>query len=299
MTPINTRIAPSPTGYFHLGTARTAYFNYLVAKATGGQFILRIDDTDVDRNNSAYYDCIFDTFNWLDLKYDQLHYQSKRLDFYHSIADKLIAAGHASRLDDGAVKLKYPDQMPNMWTDSIAGTMTISQNARNIADGQIIMKSDGTPTYNFASILDDVDLGVTQIIRGVDHIINTPRQIAVLVALDGILPVSNFIFTHIGLIHHRVGDKIVKMSKRDGAMGVIDYKNQNYAPDALLNYIMRMGWGHPDHLFDKKHKIIDRSQAIDFILQGQFRSAPSTHDIKKLDNLNNIWQKKLSRELLA
>lgn len=293
MTSYNTRIAPSPTGYFHLGTARTAYFNYLVARATGGKFILRIDDTDTDRNNDAYYKCIFDTFDWLDLKFDELHYQSKRLNFYHDIANKLIDKGRATKLDDGAVTLDTSDVLstPKSWTDGIMGNVKVSDDDRKNMQNLVLIKSNGMPTYNFASILDDVDLKINWIIRGVDHIKNTPKQIAILMALQGILDTDQINFTHVGLIHHIVDGKSVKMSKRDGALGVLDYRDNGYSNDAFLNHIMKLGWGHSDSLFDKKYKTISRAQAIDLILQGKFRSVAATHDSKKLDSISREWYK--------
>lgn len=292
----NTRIAPSPTGYFHLGTARTAYFNYLVAKASGGKFILRIDDTDINRNNAAYYDCIFDTFNWLDLKFDELHYQSKRLNFYNDIVDKMISLKRATRLDDGAVILNTDDisSFPKTWNDGLIGQVKVSDDdIKNLKD-LVLIKSNGMPTYNFASILDDVDLKINLIIRGVDHIKNTPKQLAILIALQGILDTTDITFTHVGLIHHNVNGKSVKMSKRDGALGVLDYRDNGYSNDAFLNHIMKLGWGHPDPLFDKKYKTISRTDAIDLILQGRFRNVSSTHDMKKLDSLNLIWKNKFA-----
>ena len=284
----NTRIAPSPTGYFHLGTARTAYFNYLVAKATGGKFVLRIDDTDLNRNDDAFYKTIFDTFDWLGLKYDQLVYQSKRLDFYASVADKLVQAGRAKK-SDGAIVLVTP-VMKNVWYDTIGGDMKITDDDMKRVDGLVLMKSDGMPTYNFASILDDVDMGITWVIRGVDHIKNTPKQLAILASLDGIMDVSDLKFTHVGLIHHNVDGKSVKMSKRDGAKSVTDYK-ADYDADVFLNHILKLGWGHPDPLFDKKFKIVSKSDAINLVLDGKFRNVSSTHDVKKLDSLKREWHK--------
>jgi glutamyl-tRNA synthetase len=290
MISYNTRIAPSPTGYFHLGTARTAYFNYLVARATGGQFILRIDDTDTSRNNEAYYNCILDTFNWLDLKFDQLHYQSKRLDFYYDVIGKLINLDRATTLADGAVVLKTLN-LPTHWTDSIAGDLKINADDIKNATNLVLLKSDGMPTYNFASIVDDIDLNVNWIIRGIDHLKNTPKQIAVIAALDGILPIHDIKFTHVGLIHHLKDGKMVKMSKRDGALGVLDYRDNGYSNDAFLNHILKLGWSISDPLFDQKFKTVSKAQATDLILQGKFRSVSATHDIKKLDNLNKLWNK--------
>lgn len=291
MTTYNTRIAPSPTGYFHLGTARTAYFNYLIAKATGGRFILRIDDTDTDRNKDDYYKCIFDTFNWLNLKYDHLDYQSKRLDFYNTVAKKLVDKGRAIVLDNGAIALNYTTNLPTTWTDSIAGVMKITDDDLKNISNLILMKSDGMPTYNFASILDDIDMNVNWIIRGVDHIKNTPKQIAIINAVSDILRTFDIKFTHVGLIHHNVDGKSKKMSKRDGAMGVLDYKDSGYISDALLNHILKLGWGHSDPLFDKKYKIITRQDAVDLINFGKFRSIAASHDIKKLDSINKEWLK--------
>lgn len=287
---MNTRIAPSPTGYFHMGTARTAYFNFLVAKATGGSFLLRIDDTDTSRNDDAYYKCIFDTFDWLDLKYDNLLYQSKRLDFYHSVASQMVDKNRATKHDDGSISMIAPT-MPSFWQDSIIGSVKVTDDDLKNLNFTII-KSNGMPTYNFASIIDDVDTHIDWIIRGVDHIKNTVKQIAVLINCDGILNVPNFKFTHVGLIHHDVGGKLVKMSKRDGALGVLDYRDKGYDNNAFLNHIFKLGWGHSDPLFDKKYKTISKADAIGLVLQGKFRNVASTHDVKKLDSLQRLWMVK-------
>ena len=287
MTPFNTRIAPSPSGYFHLGTARTAYHNWLVARATGGKFILRIDDTDVNRNDDNCVQAIYDTMDWLGLDYDHTFRQSDRMHRYNMVASKLVDDGKAVVLDNGAIALKAQD-MPDSWNDTIAGDIKIGDDDLKLIDGLILIKGDGTPTYNFCSIVDDMASDVNWIIRGVDHIKNTPKQLAVMSAVMGPnLPVIKF--THLGLIHHKVDGKDKKMSKRDGAMGVMDYKAAGYSPDAFLNYILKLGWSMSDPNFDKNYKTISKQQAIDLVMQGHFRAAKSSFDQTKLDSLNNKY----------
>lgn len=282
---MNTRVAPSPTGYFHLGTARTAYFNYLAARATGGKFILRIDDTDQSRNKPEYVDNILSVFDWLGLEYDALHYQSKRFDLYKEYANRLLEEGIAWT-EDGAILANLSNYVPKLWSDSLSGDVTTSEDDIRLTTRFVCIKADGTPSYNFSSILDDYNLDITNVIRGIDHFKNTPRQLAVLNALD--LDSIYHEFTHIGLIFQNGK----KMSKRDGALSVTDYRDKGYSPQALLNHVLKLGWGHPDPLFDKKYKTISKEEAISLFAEGTMRNVKSSHDQAKLDSLNKAWNKK-------
>lgn len=285
---MNTRVAPSPTGYFHLGTARTAYFNYLTARSTGGKFILRIDDTDLSRNKQEYVDNILSVFNWLGLEYDELHYQSKRNNIYNHYATRLLEEKIAHKTETGSIVADFSDYVPRMWTDSLIGTVSPDKNDIDICKQVTCIKADGMPTYNFCSIIDDMDLGIDCVIRGTDHLKNTARQLAVLKACD--MDDQYIEFVHVGLIFQSGK----KMSKRDGALSVTDYRDRGYSPQALLNHVLKLGWGHPDPLFDKKHKTISKEEAISLFSEGNMRASKASHDQAKLDSLNKLWTRRLA-----
>lgn len=284
-----TRIAPSPTGCFHLGTARTALFNYLAARASGGKFILRIDDTDVERNKQEYTDIILESLDWLGLEYDEIHYQSKRTEIYLEAARRLCDAGKAfSGSTSAAILLKPPCSLPKSFLDTVAGEILITETNRKqieggaigdkTSNGTVLIRENGMATYQFASVVDDYYLGVNYIIRGVDHITNTPKQIAI---WNSFYPSSYKLseidlpqFAHIGLINK---DK-KKLSKRDNAASLLWYRDNGYSPDAILNFILRMGWGSK---LDT-NKALTKQQAIDMFLNGRMRAAPSNFDESKL-----------------
>lgn len=287
---MNTRICPSPTGYFHVGTARTAYHCYLVAKATGGKFILRIDDTDESRNRPEYVDYIFDVFKWLDLKYDELYYQSKRTDEYEKAAQYLIDNKYAIINPDHSVSLNFSD-FPLTWTDTLVGEQKIARS------DIYIKRSNGGFLYNFCSIVDDLSLGVDWIIRGNDHLTNTSVQVSIAKALDGLYPLGGIKFTHLGLIHHNVLDesgklKNIKMSKRTGGKSVLEFKDAGYNRDAFLHYIFKLGWSSKDPEFDSKHKTLSVDECTKIILGGNFQSSKSTFDVDKLNSLNRKYKAK-------
>jgi glutamyl-tRNA synthetase len=278
----NTRIAPSPTGYFHIGTARTAYHNWLVAKATGGKFILRIDDTDLGRSNDDYVKVIYDCMDWLGLDYDTTFRQSQRFDVYRNYANDLLDRKLAYQADNGAI-LFQPSFIPDSWVDSIAGKIDIKQDDIDLIKGMVLIKSDGTPTYNFCSIVDDVDYGVNRIIRGVDHIKNTVKQLSIAFTKKNV----DISFTHVGLIHNMNGKKI---SKRDGALSVMDYRDQGIHPDALLNLMLRMGWSPRNPNFDSKYKKVDKDLAVKILDDGKFQNSPSKLDMSKLNFYNKLYK---------
>lgn len=276
---MKTRIAPSPTGYMHIGTARTAYFNYLAAKSAGGTFILRIDDTDVSRSEEKYTQGIFDSMKTLGLEYDELYYQSKRTDVYKEYLQKIINAGRAE-FKDGAWFLKTLD-FRDMWLDEIKGPIQISDADKEFIKEMVLFKSDGSPTYHFASVVDDIDMGITCVIRGVDHIPNTAKQIAIYEALSAPLPE----YHHVGLI---LGPDGKKLSKRHGAASVVDYAE--YHPEALLNLMLRMGWG--PSVDDKSAALINTEKAIELFWKGgKLRAAPSKLDITKLQWYHKKYNK--------
>lgn len=266
-----TRIAPSPTGDFHLGTARTAYFNWLAARASGGRFLLRIDDTDLARNNVDSVGVIYDCMAWLGLDHDALFRQSDRLDRYRAVADDLLAAGKAVTADNGAVLMK--DGRAVDWTDRIGGIQAAGPKHQDLAANQVLIKADGMPVYHFASVVDDIDMGVNLVIRGIDHHTNTFRHTAIYAALGADLPQ----FAHLGLI--MLDGK--KISKRDAAASLLGYRDAGIDPDGMLNFLLRMGWGPARD--DKSVALIDRAMALDLFLdKGKMRSSPANYDAAKL-----------------
>lgn len=274
-----TRVAPSPTGDFHLGTARTAYFNWLAARATGGRFLLRIDDTDTARNDPASVGVIHDSMNWLGLDYDDTFTQSSRLDRYRDVANDLVARGLADVAWNGGILLKDAKATP--WHDLISGDMIPSDDAKDLAANQVIIKSDGMPVYHFASVVDDIDMGVNLVIRGMDHHTNTNRHTAIYHALGAPLPK----FAHVGLI---TLDK-KKMSKRDSAASLLGYRDAGISPDAILNFVLRMGWG--PSVDDKTTALLPRDRTLDLFLDGgRMRSAPSAFDAQRLASLDRKYK---------
>lgn len=283
-----TRIAPSPTGDFHLGTARTAYFNWLAARASGGEFILRIDDTDPERSSEEYVKPIFEAMEWLGLDYDNVYRQSESLDYYRDKAEWLIEQGFAHRIDGGAIALNIEDDgcLPICWHDQIGGCIPISEDDRGIIKRTVIIRSDGVATYNFATVCDDCEMGVNLIIRGVDHISNTCRQ----VSMCGLLGCPHLPeYCHVGLIH-KDGKKL---SKRDGAASVLWYRDQGYHPEALLNFLLRMGWGPT--VDDKSVAVIPRERALELFLEGgKMRSQSANFDQAKLDSFDRKYKARVT-----
>ncbi|CAO3445506.1 Glutamyl-tRNA synthetase (EC 6.1.1.17) [Azospirillum argentinense] len=304
-----TRFAPSPTGFLHIGGARTALFNWLYARRNGGTYLLRIEDTDRQRSTDAAVDAILDGLSWLGLDWDgEAVSQFARKDRHAEVAQQMLAAGRAyycyaspEELEemraaqkaagqpvryDGrwrdrdpseapagvkpVIRLKAPQQGETVLKDRVQGEVTV-QNAQ--LDDLILLRADGTPTYLLAVVVDDHDMGVTHVIRGDDHLTNTFRQIQIFNAMGWDLPE----FGHIPLIH---GPDGAKLSKRHGALGVDAYRDMGYLPEAIRNYLLRLGWGHGDD------EIISTEQAVEwFNLEGIGRS-PSRFDFAKLENLN-------------
>lgn len=273
-----TRIAPSPTGDMHIGTARTAWFNWLAARASGGKFILRIDDTDKDRNKSESVDVILSVMDWLGLDHDEIHFQSDRFDRYRDVADLLKSTHLAKIADNGAVLLDLPaDNMTGMsWNDTISGPQKFTDNIIKDHDRDIVLiRGDGMPTYHFATVVDDMDMGVNWVIRGIDHFTNTFRQSMIGHALSANAPD----YTHLGLI---MKDK-KKMSKRDDSASMMAYRAAGYDPDGMLDYMTRLGWGESTGV---DRKVITRDDALDIFLNGKMKSKPANFDLRKLDSLD-------------
>lgn len=318
-----TRFAPSPTGYLHIGGARTALFNWLFARHHGGKFLLRIEDTDRARSTDAAVDAVFDGLEWLGLGGDEpAVFQFERTPRHAEVANQLLAAGHAykcyatpeelaelreqqraakqplrydgrwrdrdpSEAPEGApfvIRIKAPREGETVIDDAVQGRVVV-QNAE--LDDMILLRSDGTPTYMLAVVVDDHDMGVTHVIRGDDHLNNAFRQLTIIRAMGWEEP----IYGHIPLIH---GSDGAKLSKRHGALGVDAYRDEmGMLPEAVLNYLLRLGWGHGDE------EIIPIQRAIAlFDIDGVGRS-PSRFDIKKLENLNGHYLREADDDRLA
>ena len=228
---VKVRFAPSPTGYLHIGGARTALFNWMYARAQGGSFVLRIEDTDLERSKPEYEAEILDSMKWLGLTWDECYKQSERFAIYKEQAEKLVADGKAYR--DGAAVLLKVEKGRRVRFDDLIRTL-IEFNTDEIKD-QVLMKSDGSPAYSFSCVVDDALMGITHVIRGEDHISNTPKQILIYEALGFKVPK----FGHLPLI---MGADGARLSKRFGAVAVTDYRGEGFLPEALVNYLMLLGW---------------------------------------------------------
>ena len=308
-----TRFAPSPTGFLHIGGARTALFNWLYARHHGGKFLLRIEDTDRARSTQGAIDAILDGMRWLGLDWDgEAVFQFARADRHAGVAHELLAKGHAYRCFATAEELeamraeqranKQPMRYDGRWRDRdpseappgarfvlrlkapTEGEATIDDRVqgkvtvRNAElDDMVLLRSDGTPTYMLAVAVDDHDMGVTHVIRGDDHLNNAFRQLALIRAMGWPEP----IYAHVPLIHGQDG---AKLSKRHGALGVEAYRDElGILPEALSNYLLRLGWGHGDDEF------ITREQAIQWFDLADVGRSPSRFDTKKLENLNGHY----------
>ena len=316
------RFAPSPTGYLHIGGARTALFNWLYAKGRHGRFLLRIEDTDRERNNPAAVAAIVDGLRWLELDWEgEPVSQFAAAPRHRKVAEALLASGNAYRcyltaadLDEmrkaaeaekrpltirspwrerdpaeapeGApftIRLKAPRDGETVVDDRVQGRVTF---ANSDLDDLIILRSDGNPTYNLAVVVDDHDMGITHVVRGVDHLTNAARQIQIYNAMGWTVPV----WAHVPLIHGADG---AKLSKRHGAQGVEDYRAMGYLPVALRNYLVRLGWSHGDD------EIMSTEQLIAYFDIGDINKSASRFDFKKLDDLNAHYIRKADDAELA
>lgn len=325
--PVVTRFAPSPTGYLHIGGARTALFNWAFAKHTGGMMLLRIEDTDRERSTDAAIDAIIAGMTWLGLTWDgDAVSQYGRAGRHREVAEQLLASGHAyhcycspQELDAMRAKAeaeRRPIRYDGTWRDRDPrdapvgvkpvirfkspqdGETVINDNAQarvvfpnKDLDDLIILRSDGNPTYNLSVVVDDHDMGVTHIIRGVDHLTNAARQTQIYLALGWSVPDM----THVPLIH---GPDGTKLSKRHGALGVEAYRAMGYLPAALRNYLARLGWSHGDD------EIFSTAQLVEWFELGNIGKSPARFDFAKLENLNGHYIRQMDdaellRELIA
>ncbi len=311
---VRTRFAPSPTGFLHIGGARTALFSWLFAKKSGGDFILRIEDTDRERSTQASVDAIMDGMDWLGLDYDEgPFYQTDRFDRYKEIIQQLLDQGDAyycycskDRLEtlresqwaakqkprydarcfgrteipegiEPVVRFRNPQQGSVIFEDQVRGAIEISNNE---LDDLIIARSDGTPTYNLTVVVDDMDMEISHVIRGDDHINNTPRQINIIRALGEKPP----LYAHVPMI---LGDDGKRLSKRHGAVGVMQYRDDGYLPDAVMNYLVRLGWSHGDQ------EVFSRDEMKNMFALVDVNKSASTFNTEKLQWLNQHYIKEM------
>jgi glutamyl-tRNA synthetase len=316
---VRTRIAPSPTGFLHLGTARTALFSWAFARHHGGEFILRIEDTDVARSSEASVEQILESMHWLGLDYDEGPlFQMQRLARYGEVADRLLAEDKAYRcyatpaeleamraaqrargektLYDGrwrpepgktlppipegvapVIRFRNPQRGVVSWDDLVKGPIAI---ANHEIDDLVIVRADGIPTYNFAVVVDDMDMGITHVFRGDEHVNNTPWQINIFHALGAPLP----LFAHVPII---LGSDGLKLSKRRGAVSLTAYEEAGYLPEAMLNYLARLGWSHGDE------ELFTRAQMLAWFDGGHLSKSPAQWDPAKLDWVNAHYLKAL------
>jgi glutamyl-tRNA synthetase len=276
---VKVRFAPSPTGYLHIGGARTCLFNWLYARHTQGIFILRIEDTDLARSKPEYLEEILESIKWLGMDWDEIYYQSKRFDIYKDYAQKLVNAGKAYCKDE-AVFFKYEFSKIEI-DDLIRGKIIFNELPK---EEEVIIKKDGTPTYNFSCVIDDAAMGITHVIRGEDHIPNTPKQILMYQALGFTLPK----FAHVSLILSEEGGR---MSKRYGATSIREYKEEGYLAPALANYLMLLSWSPKDN-----REIISLSEAKDIFEIKDINKTAAAFSMDKLNWINAEYIKKKNIE---
>ncbi|MGH8161858.1 MAG: glutamate--tRNA ligase [Gammaproteobacteria bacterium] len=317
---VRTRFAPSPTGYLHIGGARTALFSWLYARHCGGEFVLRIEDTDRERSTEPAVRAILDGMRWLGLDWDEgPYFQTQRFDRYREAISQLLDAGHAyycyctreelkarreaqvargekprydGRCREGrqprsgvapVVRFKMPREGETVVEDRVRGRVAF-ENAQ--LDDLIIARSDGSPTYNLTVVVDDRDMGITDVIRGDDHLNNTPKQIHLFKALNAEVPS----FSHIPMI---LGPDGAKLSKRHGAVGVMQYRDDGYLPDALINYLVRLGWAHGDQ------EVFDRGEMVALFDIADINHSAAAINPGKLDWLNQHYMKAEASERLV
>jgi glutamyl-tRNA synthetase len=276
------RFAPSPTGYLHIGGARTALFNWMYAKSQQGQFILRIEDTDRERSKKEFLDEILESMQWLGLHWDELHHQSERFDIYREYADKLLKEDKAYK-EGEAVILKMP-QTQMKWFDLIRGEIAFE--TETLKD-QVLIKSDGSPAYSFACVVDDALMEISCVIRGEDHISNTPKQLVIYQAL-GFKPPK---FAHLPLI---MGEEGGRLSKRTGAVAVSDYRKMGFLPEAIVNYLMLLGWSPGNN-----QEIISLSSAVKKFSIKKINKAAAIFSMEKLKWINAQYIKQMDTPTLT
>jgi glutamyl-tRNA synthetase len=286
----NTRIAPSPSGYFHLGTARTAYFNWLAARATGGKFLLRIDDTNTAKSQDQFVDLIYQAMDYLNLDFDLTFKQSDRLVRYQAVVADLIARDKAYA-KDGAVFLKHT-LVQQSFADRALGQINVAKLDLDFIANMVLMKSDGMPTYHFANVVDDIDYDINFVIRGNDHTNNTLKQVALYEAIGGALPA----YAHIGLLCDLKTGK--KLSKSDGAKSLLDFQADGVDADAMCNFLLRLGWG--PKVDDRSTALLPRDKALALFLGGgNLRGVHSKVDFQKLDSFDRKYKAQKRAKMAA
>jgi glutamyl-tRNA synthetase len=275
---VRARFAPSPTGYLHVGGARTALFNWLFARHEGGEFRLRIEDTDVSREVAEAVDQIQGTLAWLGLDWDgEVTFQLDRMEHAQEVARGLVDEGKAYE-DEGAIRFRMPDEGTTAWDDVVLGKVEYPNEK---LEDLVLIRSDGRPTYNFVSPLEDALDEITHVIRGQDHVPNTPKQLRILEAIGAKIPV----YAHVPLLNGPDGRKL---SKRHGAITVEDFRAQGYLPEALVNYLALLGWSYDDHT-----EIMSRDELVERFTLERVGTSPATFDYKKLEWLNGMYLRAL------
>jgi glutamyl-tRNA synthetase len=318
---IRTRFAPSPTGYLHLGGARTALFNWAYARRHGGKFILRVEDTDLERSTQESVQAIFDAMRWLDLDWDEdVYFQMKRLSRYKEVAERLLSKGHAywayetkEELDamreaqtargekprydrrwrdskatppagrSAVLRFKNPLEGGVTWNDLVKGPISVSNDE---LDDLVLLRAEGVPTYNFGVVVDDIDMSMTHVIRGDDHVNNTPRQINLYRALGADLP-------HFGHVPMILGSDGQRLSKRHGAVNVMQYRDDGFLPEAMVNYLARLGWSHGDE------EVFSREQLVEWFDLEHVSKSPARWDPEKLKWMNGEYLRRVPESELA
>ncbi|MDP9231369.1 MAG: glutamate--tRNA ligase [Actinomycetota bacterium] len=281
---IRARFAPSPTGYLHIGGARTALFNWLFACHEGGEFRLRIENTDVSREVAEAVDQIQGTLSWLGLDWDgEVTFQLDRMEHAQEVARGLLDEGKAYE-DEGAIRFRMPDEGTTAWDDVVLGRIEYPNEK---LEDVVLVRSDGRPTYNFVSPLEDALDEITHVIRGQDHVSNTPKQLRILEAIGAVIPV----YAHVPLLNGPDGRKL---SKRHGAITVEDFRAQGYLPEALVNYLALLGWSYDDHT-----EIMSRDELVERFTLERVGTSPATFDYKKLEWLNGMYLRALAPDEYA
>ncbi len=278
------RFAPSPTGFLHIGGVHTALFNWLFARHEGGEFRLRIENTDTSREVDTATAQIQDSLRWLGLDWDgDVTFQLDRMERCREEAQRLLAEGKAYE-DEGAIRMRMPDEGATAWDDLIRGR--IEQPNEKIED-LVLVRADGRPTYNFASPVEDWLDGITHVLRGEDHISNTPKQIQILEALGASLP-------EYGHLANILGPDGKKLSKRHGATSVEEFREEGYIPEALVNFLALLGWS-----YDDKTTVMSRDQLVERFTLERVGASPAVFDFQKLDWLNGVYLRELSADEYA
>jgi glutamyl-tRNA synthetase len=281
---VRVRMAPSPTGLLHIGNVRTALFNWLYARHEDGEFRLRIENTDTSREVTEAVDQIQDSLRWLGLDWDGPHtFQLDRMDDCRRVADELLADGRAYE-DEGAIRFRMPDEGSTGWDDIVRGRVEIPNET---IEDLVLVRSDGRPTYNFASPMEDVWDGITHVIRGEDHISNTPKQINIIRAVGADAPV----YAHVPNVSGADGKKL---SKRHGAVTVDEFRTDGYLPEALLNFLALLGWAP-----DGETTIMSRDELVERFTLERVSPSPAQFDYAKLDWMNGVYLRELPPQEFA